>query len=71
MLAYCQQDIILNSRVYDYLLIEGKDFSDESIQLEHGVSCILKQQEDNGFLFDLKKNYKKRTPFYAKYHMGL
>jgi len=55
MLKYCKQDVVLNSRVYSYLLKEGKDFSKESIELEHETSIILRQQERNGFLFNLKK----------------
>ena len=55
MLKYCKKDVVLNSRVYSYLLKEGKDFSKESIELEHETSIILRQQERNGFLFNLKK----------------
>tara|TARA_R110000803_G_scaffold139545_1_gene206173 strand:- start:5006 stop:6745 length:1740 start_codon:yes stop_codon:yes gene_type:complete len=52
MLKYCQKDVILNERVYNKLLDEGKDFDEESIKLEHSVAVILKDQEDNGFEFD-------------------
>ncbi len=51
MLKYCQQDVILNERVYKKLLEDGKDFSEESINLEHSVALILKEQEDTGFEF--------------------
>ena len=51
MLKYCQQDVILNERVYKRLLEEGKDFSEESINLEHSVALVLKEQEDTGFAF--------------------
>ena len=51
MLKYCQQDVILNERVYKRLLEDGKDFSEESINLEHSVALILKEQEDTGFEF--------------------
>ena len=51
MLKYCQQDVILNERVYKRLLEEGKDFSEESINLEHSVALVLKEQEDTGFEF--------------------
>ena len=52
MLKYCQKDVILNERVYNKLLDEGKDFDEESIKLEHSVAVILKDQEDNGFEFN-------------------
>tara|TARA_R110000824_G_scaffold98140_2_gene234284 strand:- start:1807 stop:3540 length:1734 start_codon:yes stop_codon:yes gene_type:complete len=52
MLKYCQQDVILNERVYKRLLEEGKDFEEESINLEHSVAVILKEQEDTGFEFN-------------------
>ena len=52
MLKYCQQDVILNERVYKRLLEEGEDFSEESLKLETAVAVVLKQQEDTGFKFD-------------------
>jgi DNA polymerase I-like protein with 3'-5' exonuclease and polymerase domains len=52
MLKYCQKDVILNERVYNKLLDEGKDFDEESIKLEHAVATILKDQEDTGFEFN-------------------
>ena len=55
MLKYCQQDVILNERVYKKLLVEGEGFSEESINLEHSVAPILKEQEDNGFEFNEKE----------------
>ena len=54
MLKYCQQDVILNERVYKRLLEEGKDFDEESINLEHLVAVILKEEEDTGFQFNQK-----------------
>ena len=52
MLKYCQQDVILNEKVYQRLLKEGENFGEDSIALEHGVAKVLKQQEDNGFEFN-------------------
>lgn len=52
MLKYCQQDVILNEKVYQRLLKEGENFDEESIKLEHGVAEVLKAQEDNGFEFN-------------------
>ena len=55
MLDYCVQDVKLNEVVYNYLLKEGKMFSEDSISLEHKVAKIMRQQEKNGFFFDTKK----------------
>ena len=52
MLKYCQQDVILNEKVYQRLIKEGENFDEESIKLEHGVAEVLKAQEDNGFEFN-------------------
>jgi len=51
MLSYCVNDVRLNTLLYDKLLEEGKDFSKQSVQLEHDIFKIIKTQEDNGFLF--------------------
>ena len=55
MLTYCQRDVVLNEKTYQYLLEEGEDFDEESIQLEHAVTSVLKEQEDTGFLFNEKE----------------
>ena len=52
MLTYCVNDVRLNGVVYDYLLKEGREFSKDSIDLEHSVFKITKQQELNGFKFN-------------------
>lgn len=52
MLTYCQKDVILNEKVYVRLLKEGENFEEESINLEHGVATVLKDQEDVGFEFN-------------------
>jgi len=52
MLNYCKQDVILNEKVYQRLLKEGENFGEDSIELEHGVAKVLKEQEDNGFAFN-------------------
>ena len=51
MLDYCVRDVQLNTLVYKQLQKEAKGFSEGSVLLEHEVSKITKQQEDNGFLF--------------------
>ena len=55
MLKYCKHDVILNSKVYKYLLEEGKGFSEESLELESKIASILKEQEQNGFKFNEAK----------------
>jgi len=55
MLAYCQQDVRLTKAVYDRLLLDLEDFSDESIQLEHEVQRIILDQMDSGWLLDQEK----------------
>jgi len=52
MLDYCVNDVKLNTEVYNYLLNEGKDFSKDSLDIEHEVFKIMKQQEENGFKFN-------------------
>lgn len=53
MLEYCIQDVKLTSLLYKKLLEKG--FSQESIDLEHEIANILKQQEEKGFGFDENK----------------
>jgi DNA polymerase I-like protein with 3'-5' exonuclease and polymerase domains len=54
MVKYCERDTLLNKRVYDYLKLESKGFSPESVQLEQETARILNDQRDRGFLFDEK-----------------
>ena len=52
MLEYCKNDVLLNYKVYEALRKESRGFSIDSINLEHKVSKLLREQEDTGFLFD-------------------
>jgi len=54
-LKYCVQDVILNKVLFEQLKKESSGFSMDSIEMEHQVTQILKEQEDNGFMFDEKK----------------
>ena len=54
MLNYCVRDVQLNTKVFYQLKKEAKGFSKESVQLEHDVAHVVKQQEINGFKFDIK-----------------
>lgn len=52
MLDYCVQDIEVTHKLFDRLL--AKEFSHESIGLEHQVAWLMAQQERNGFYFNEK-----------------
>ena len=54
MLDYCVRDVQLNTLVYKSLRNESKGFSKQSIELEQDVARIVKQQEENGFMFDME-----------------
>ena len=55
MLNYCEQDVILNEVVYNYLLNEGAGFSKKSLDIEHMTALIMNKQESSGFYFDTKQ----------------
>jgi len=50
MLDYCVQDVNVTATLWDKL--NEKDFSDQSIQLEHEIASIILEQERYGFAFD-------------------
>ena len=52
MMDYCIQDVAVNVLVYHALREESRGFSRESVELEHEVADILKEQEKHGFLYD-------------------
>ena len=54
MLDYCVRDVELNTQVLKELRKESKGFSQDSISIEQGVAKIIKQQETNGFRFDMQ-----------------
>ena len=45
MLEYCEQDVLLNEKVYYVLEKEGVGFSQDSVDLETQVAQIMHQQE--------------------------
>lgn len=55
MLEYCIQDVNLNEKALEYLQEEGRNFSLESIRLEHEVAFYIDQMEKNGVGFDEEK----------------
>ena len=54
MLKYCENDVLLNAKVYDHLKKESKGFSKQSVELEHEVAWVLARQREHGFLLDVK-----------------
>lgn len=55
LVDYCIRDVEVTAKLYDQLVseIEIKQFSEESIDLEHKVAFIIAGQERNGFKLDL------------------
>ena len=54
MLEYCVRDVEVNLLVYKALRNESKGFGKDSIEIEQSIAKIIKQQETNGFKFDMK-----------------
>lgn len=52
--TYCKRDVMVNAKLYHHLVeqLAKLKFSDESVQLEHDVARITRQQERNGFKLD-------------------
>ena len=61
MLTYCKRDVELTHKVYNYLKLEGKNFSDYSLRLEHDIRSIVSKQEKNGFYLDQQKAMELRA----------
>ena len=55
MLTYCTRDVQLNAVLFHKLREEGRGFDKESVKLEQSVAEVIKQQEINGFKFDMQK----------------
>lgn len=55
LIDYCVQDTKVTEKLYHHLVAqkEEKEFSDESVELEHKVAAIIAQQERNGFKLDV------------------
>ena len=54
MIKYCENDVLLNKRVYDALSKEKHGFSRDCIDLEQSIAGILNKQREKGFLLDVK-----------------
>jgi DNA polymerase I len=55
MVEYCKNDVELTARVYATLQKDLKDFSSESIRMEHTIRFLIDRQEKNGFTLDIQK----------------
>jgi DNA polymerase-1 len=55
MVEYCQEDVRICGELYKYLLRELKEFSKDSIELEHKVQGVIARQERHGFKLDTVK----------------
>ena len=56
LIDYCKQDVEVTEQLYHHLLKvkEEKEFSDESVDLEHKVAAIITKQIKNGFKLDVQ-----------------
>lgn len=54
LVHYCIRDVDVLEKTYEFLTkeLEKKEFSPESLELEHQVAAIIAQQERNGFKLD-------------------
>lgn len=64
MLEYCIRDVELTKKLYEKLTT--KDFSLESIDLEHQITFITKQQEKKGMGFDVLKAQQLHATLLSK-----
>ena len=55
MLEYCVRDVLITEKVYSYLSVEGKEFSDKSLELEHQIANVINKQKLYGFYVDKRK----------------
>jgi len=58
MLKYCEQDVLLNYKVYERLKQEAAGFSRQSVEIEHAVAKIMNEQRNYGFLFNIEEAMK-------------
>ena len=53
MIQYCKTDVDITEKLYNGVLYQMKmyDFTNHSVNLEHSIAFICKDQEKNGFFF--------------------
>ena len=54
MVEYCIQDVRVTLEAYNKLKLELRNFSQDSIDLEHEVQWIIHEQVNNGWLLDMR-----------------
>ncbi len=54
MVDYCKQDVLVTETLYHRLTTDLLDWG-ESVDLEHQVAIIIKEQEENGFKLDIRQ----------------
>ena len=64
MLDYCEQDVELNTKLYNLIL--SKNYPEEPMRLEHEMNRLLLQQEWTGFPFNVEKAQKLYTELSAR-----
>ena len=55
MIDYCKRDVEVTAELYKKLEWDLRNFSDESVNLEHRVQDITQQQVRNGWLLDSRR----------------
>ena len=55
MIEYCRRDVELTEKVYNYLSLQGSNFSGKSIRLEHKIAHIIHMQRKRGFYLNREK----------------
>ena len=55
MVQYCIRDVQLTEKLYNILLIEGREFSRQSLELEYRIAKIIDTQKNHGFFVDKRK----------------
>lgn len=54
MVSYCKQDVNVTETLYNRLSADLLEWG-QSVDLEHQVAIIVKEQEENGFKLDIRK----------------
>jgi len=66
MLDYCEQDVLVTTQVFRYLLKELQGFSPKCIELEHQFGARIQQQMQNGWYFNIDKAYELEAELLEK-----
>ena len=55
MLSYCKRDVLVCEKVFERLLVETIEFSQQSVDDEHMMQRLACHVQDNGFYFDAEQ----------------